>query len=151
MNQCNRLARNTNLELILTPAVAEGSLDGSLPEEPNNESASAGKEDAHDLVQADALYKEGNALYGQKKYKEALDKYRESYKLSQSQKLLDFINRLEEALNNMEKANQLVREGNTLYTAQQYQDALAKYKESLKFHDNPEVENFIAKLEALMK
>jgi len=49
------------------------------------------------------------------------------------------------------KANDLVRSGNSLYRAQKYEEAIVQYKESLKFHANPEVETFIAKVEALLQ
>jgi tetratricopeptide (TPR) repeat protein len=141
------------LELALAPAVAEAPLaeNGSLPEPSRDENTSSDQGDTRDLVQADALFKEGNSLYRQRKYREALQRYRESYKLSQSQKLLDFANQLESTLENVEKANTLVQEANALYKAQKYNEALARYKESLSFHANSEVEAFILKVEALLR
>ena len=142
------------LELILAPAVATDpiSSDIVLPKEPSSdENLSSEKDDSRDLVHADALFREGNSLYIQKKYAEALFKYEESYKLSQSQKLKEFIDQLKATLGNMEKASKLVQEGNALYKAQKYKEALNKYRESLKFHDNAEVEAFIPKVETLLK
>ncbi|MDR1378295.1 MAG: hypothetical protein LBJ36_04515 [Synergistaceae bacterium] len=142
------------LELMLAPVVAETPLseNGDLPEEPSpDENTSSDQGDTRDLVQADALFKEGNELYKQKKYREALQRYKESYKLSQSPKLLDFANQLETTLDNMEKANTLVQEANALYKAQKYEEALARYKESLNFHANSEVATFILKVETLLK
>ncbi|MDR1731249.1 MAG: tetratricopeptide repeat protein [Synergistaceae bacterium] len=104
-----------------------------------------------DLVQADALFRDGNTLYREKKYAEALDKYRESYKLSHNPQVRDFADHLEVALKNMEKANKLVHEANDLYRNRKYADALNRYTESLKYHKNPEVEAFIPKLEAQIK
>lgn len=130
------------LEMVLTPAT-----DSVQPAA----STSGDTTEPIDLVQADALFREGNTLYGQKKYKEALTKYTESYKLSQNQKLKEFIDQLEETLRNVEAASKLVQEGNALYKEQKYKEALAKYQESLKLHPNPEVEAFIPKVEALLK
>lgn len=150
------------LELILKPAVAEAPVSGddipgevsqeSPPDEPyvDDEEATASY-DPHDLKQADALFREGNVLYREKKYREALLKYKESYVLSQSPKLKDFIDRLETTLGNTEKANKLVQEGNTFYKTKNFKEALKKYRESLTFYKNSEVEAFIAKLEPLAK
>ena len=147
------LEKIRKLELILAPAVAETTVSGdALPEELFNDNGASGNRNGSlDLVQADAIYREGNALYRQKKYREALDKYRESYKYSGNQKVLEFADQLEDTLKVMNKANELVRSGNSLYRAQKYKEALAQYKESLKFYANPDVEAFILKVEALLK
>ncbi|MDR2528472.1 MAG: hypothetical protein LBD04_05590 [Synergistaceae bacterium] len=139
------------LELTLGPSVSDSALsDEALPEDPYADGGQNGN-GARDLTQADVLYREGNALYKQKKYREALVKYRESYKFSQSQKLLEFANQLEATLDNVEGANKLVQEGNTLYKSKKYKEALVKYKESLGFYPNPEVEAFIVKVEAMLR
>jgi tetratricopeptide (TPR) repeat protein len=145
------LATIRKLELALAPAVGEAPLSDDVGLLENPYENTSNDQNGRDLVQADALYREGNTLYRQKKYKEALQKYRESYKLSQSQELLNFANQLETTLENVEKANKLVREANTLYKAQKYKEALTRYKESLNFYANPEVQTFIVKVEALLK
>ena len=137
------------LEMTLGPSVSDSPLsDDALPEDPYADGSENG---TRDLAQADVLYKEGNALYKQKKYREALTKYRESYKFSQSQKLLEFANQLEATLDNVEGANKLVQEGNILYKSKKYKEALVKYKESLGFYPNPDVEAFIVKVEAMLR
>ncbi|MDR2180360.1 MAG: tetratricopeptide repeat protein [Synergistaceae bacterium] len=145
------LATIRKLELVLAPAVGEAPLSDDVDLLENPYENASNDRDGQDLVQADALYREGNVLYRQKKYKEALQKYKESYKLSQSQELLEFTNRLETTLGKVEKANALVREANALYKAQKYKEAVAKYKASLTFYANPEVRAFILKVEALLK
>jgi tetratricopeptide (TPR) repeat protein len=138
------------LELILTPAVGQGGISGDAPpEELYNETAPASN-GSIDLVQADALYKEGNALYREKKYREALGKYRESYRFSGNRKILEFADQLEKTLESIDKANELVKSGNESYRAEKYKEALEYYKESLKFHPNPEIEAFILRVEALL-
>ena len=139
------------LEQTLIPAVMLLSSDVSVPEEPEESNITGGQGDSRDLVQADALYKEGNALYRQKKYREALEKYRESTLLSQNQKLKEFTDQLETALLDVEQANKLVQEGNVLYKNQKHKEALSKYRESLQFNKNAEVESFILKIEAQLK
>ncbi|MDR3231397.1 MAG: hypothetical protein LBT65_08145 [Synergistaceae bacterium] len=147
------------LELILTPTPVAPPSDDIVPvgttetfpsefyaETSGDLISSDGS--SRDLVQADALFREGNTFYRGKKYREALTRYRESYKFSQSQQLKEFADQLELALNNMEKANKLVHEGNAFYRNKKYDDALTRYRESLKFYKNPEVEAFIPRVEA---
>ena len=107
-------------------------------------------------TQADAarLLQEGHALYKQGKYREALDVYRKSYAVSKDQRLADWISRVESSLKEYEavlQANVLIKEANNLYNEGNYPEALAKYKESLVIHANPEVESFTELLENDMK
>ncbi|MDR1874128.1 MAG: hypothetical protein LBQ90_03815 [Synergistaceae bacterium] len=148
------------LEAILNPTpvtprsgdiVPDESANGGFPGELQVNKDESASNDATDLVQADALFREGNALYREKKYREALLRYRESWKLSQSRQLKEFADQLERALDNMEKANKLVHEANALYRNKKYSDALIRYRESLRFHKNPEVEAFIPKVEAQVR
>ncbi|MCL2009663.1 MAG: tetratricopeptide repeat protein [Synergistaceae bacterium] len=146
------LEKIRGLELILTPAVGESGMpDEDAPPDELYGDAGAPGGSSLDLVQADALYREGNSLYRQKKYAEALEKYRESYRLSGNQTILEFADQLEETLEVINKANELVRNGNDLYKAQKYKEAIALYRESLKFHSNPDVETFILRVEALLR
>ena len=71
--------------------------------------------------------------------------------MSGNRELLTFANQIEETLEVMSKANELIRNGNSLYMAQKYEEALDQYKESLKYHANPDVEAFITKVEALLR
>jgi tetratricopeptide (TPR) repeat protein len=107
-------------------------------------------------TQADAarLLQEGHALYKQGKYREALEVYRKSYAVSKDGRLADWISRVETSLKEYEsvlKANVLIKEANNLYNEGNYPEALAKYKESLVIHANPEVESFTELLEKNMK
>lgn len=156
------LEKLRKLELILKPAVAAAPASGNNfpgeasqefpPDEPYADvEEQTSVYDPHDLKRADALFREGNILYREKKYREALRKYKDSYVLSQSPKLGDFIDRLETTLGNTEKANKLVQEGNAFYKTQNFKEALKKYRESLSFYKNSEVEAFILKLEPLAK
>ncbi|NLL36785.1 MAG: hypothetical protein GX256_04600, partial [Fretibacterium sp.] len=134
------------LEAALTPASDD--LDSAPPD---TEAAVAaepyvfGEENPNAQSQADLLVREGNNLFKQKQYEEALEKYEASYALTKDEKLRSFITQLKNAL----RGTELVQEGNALYKAKRYKEALEKYQESLLYHQSPEVEKFIDRLKRL--
>jgi tetratricopeptide (TPR) repeat protein len=93
----------------------------------------------------------GHDLYTEGRYREALTHYRKSYLVSEDKQLKDWIERVEVPLREYEavqEANALIKEGNALYNAGRFAEALAKYKASLLVHPSVEVENFVKKLES---
>ena len=92
----------------------------------------------------------GNKLYGEKRYREALEQYRKSYAISQDQILSALIRKLEVSLKEYEAvhaANALIKEANLLYNQGLVKEAVAKYRESLAVHANTEVEAFLGYIE----
>ncbi|MCL2768120.1 MAG: hypothetical protein FWE49_05300, partial [Synergistaceae bacterium] len=138
------------LENALLKAVSEPG-DAALSDDAKPEENAESQDDSEQLKAADKLFKEANALYSQKKYNEALLKYKESYELSKNSKLSEFIDRFEKTIEDVEKANSIVREANELYRQGKFQEAFEKYQESLKVYKNPKVEEFIKKIEPLIK
>ena len=103
---------------------------------------------------AERLLQEGHVLYKQGKYREALEVYHKSHAVSKDPRLADWIGRVEISLKEYEsllRANVLIKEAYNFYNGGRYAEALAKYKESLVVHANPEVEKFTALLEENMK
>jgi tetratricopeptide (TPR) repeat protein len=103
-------------------------------------------------TRADAarLLRTGHDLYGEGRYREALNFYRRSYAVAEDLQLKNWIERVESSLKEYEavqKANALIKEGNSLYNGRRYSEALEKYKASLLVHPNAEVESFLKKLE----
>ncbi|MCL1940676.1 MAG: tetratricopeptide repeat protein, partial [Synergistaceae bacterium] len=138
------------LENVLLKAVAEPTA-AALSVDTKPEENVVDHDDSEQLKAADNLFKEANALYTQKKYNEALSKYKESYELSKNEKLKEFIDRFEKTVVDVEKANSFVRKANELYRQGNFTEALENYRESLKVYKNPQVEEFIVKVEALIE
>ena len=136
------------LELVLMKAVSEPN-DATLSVDTQPE-YTISIDDNEQLLSADKIFREANALYSEKKYNEALEKYKESYELSNNAKLKEFIDRLENAIVDVEKANVLVRQANELYRQGKFSEALQYYEESLKVYKNPKVEEFIKKVKTLI-
>lgn len=137
------------LELVLMKAVSEPN-DATLSVD-NQPEYAVNNDDNEQLKSADNLFKVANALYAQKKYREALAKYKECYEISKNVKLKEFIDRLEKTIEDVEKANSHVRKANELYKQGKFTEALKYYEESLKVYKNPEVEEFIKKLKTLIE
>ncbi|MEN6615957.1 MAG: hypothetical protein ABFD12_05330, partial [Syntrophorhabdus sp.] len=105
-----------------------------------------------------ALRQQGDGFVQQKKYADAVGKYRESLKCQPDPKLEAYIRQLEgevkkqaDAQAAQNRAKQLRTEGEQFQKQNKVRDAIAKYKESLKYVPDPALEAHINKLEAQAK
>ena len=139
------------LELSLMKAVSEPNENDATLSVDKHPEYTVSDDGSEQLIAADVIFREANALYSQQKYSEALSKYKQSYELSNNSKLKEFIDRLEKAIDDVERANALVRNANELYRQGKFSEALKNYEESLSIYKNPKVEEFIKKLKNLIE
>jgi hypothetical protein len=100
---------------------------------------------------ADKLWNEGTVLYNQKKMNEALAKFKESLKYQSTSERVKYIQDLEAGLikdkANKDASDKLWNEGAALYNQKKMSDALAKFKESIRYQSTPERAKYIQDLE----
>jgi tetratricopeptide (TPR) repeat protein len=105
-----------------------------------------------------AVRQQGDALVQQKRYADAIAKYRESLKCNPDAQLEAYIRQLEgevkkqaDAQANAARANQLRAEGTQLQNQKRYAEAIAKYRESLRYVPDKALEQHVAQIEAEVK
>lgn len=106
-------------------------------------------------ARASQLRAEGTQLQNQKRYADAITKYRESLRYLPDKALEQHITQLEAQLKKQNdqqaiqaRAKALRDEGAALQNQKRYPEAIAKYRESLKYVPDPQLEAHIRKLEA---
>lgn len=106
---------------------------------------------------AERLRREGKTLQEKGKLPEAVAKYKESLKYQADPKLQEYTKGLEAQLQkdtgpqkNQEIATRLRREGKTLQDQGKLPEAIAKYRESLKYQPDPGLEAQIRTLQTLL-
>lgn len=102
--------------------------------------------DINTADRARALLTEANALYKEKKYREAIEKYGESLKFRDSPKVRNFM----ESLKKTVSAGALIKKANALYKERKFSEALTLYEESLMIKKNADVERIITKLQSML-
>jgi len=105
-----------------------------------------------------AVRQQGDALVQQKRYADAIAKYRESLKCNPDAQLEAYIRQLEgevrkqtDAQASAARANQLRAEGTQLQNQKRYAEAIAKYRESLRYVPDKALEQHVARIEAEVK
>ncbi len=97
---------------------------------------------------ADNLWTEGDGLYRERKYSEALNKLKESLKFWSNSEREKYVKDLEKTLSkNKEIAKKLREEGEKLQNQNKLKDAISKYHESLKYWPDSALEEHIRKIE----
>ncbi len=97
---------------------------------------------------ADNLWIEGDGLYKERKYSEALNKLKESLKLWSNSERENYVKNLEKVLSkNKETAMKLRAEGEKLQNQNKFREAISKYRESLKYWPDSALEEHIRKIE----
>jgi len=101
---------------------------------------------------------QGDALIREKRYADAIAKYRESLRCNPDAQLEAYIRQLEgevkkeaDAKANAARANQLRSEGAQLQNQKRYPEAIAKYRESLRYVPDKALEQHVAQMEAQLK
>lgn len=102
----------------------------------------------YDEWTADRLWNQGKTLYEQKQETEALDKFRESAKYWPTIERLKRIKSLEDG-SKKTQAKSLRDEGYALQKKENLKGAIEKYKESLKFWPDKQMEKHISLLDSL--
>ncbi len=99
-------------------------------------------------VMAERLWQEGKALFDQNKPSEALAKFKESLKVWPNPERQKYVSDLESSIAQKKaQAQRLRQEGEALQNQRKLQDAVMKYRESLKFWPDPALEEHIRKIE----
>ncbi len=105
-----------------------------------------------------AARQQGDGLVQQKRYGDAIARYRESLRCQPDPKLEAYIGQLEAEMKKQAdkqaaqaRAGQLRDEGTVLQNQKRYGDAIARYRESLRYLPDTALEDHIVKLEAEMK
>jgi len=105
-----------------------------------------------------AVRQQGDALVQQKRYADAIARYRESLKCNPDAQLEAYIRQLEGEVKKQAdaqavaaRANQLRAEGTQLQNQKRYAEAIAKYRESLRYVPDKALEQHIAQMEAQLK
>ncbi len=114
-----------------------------------------GKDKQANKDAADKLWNEGTALYNQKKMNEALAKFKESTKYQSTPERIKYIQDLERSFvirdkTNKDASDKLWNEGIALYNQKKMNDALAKFRESIKYGSNVERNAYVKDLETKM-
>jgi len=104
----------------------------------------------YDEWTANRLWNQGKTLYEQKQYSEALNKFRESVEYWPTIERLKHIKSLE-AGTKKTQANSLRDEGYSLQNKEDLKGAIEKYRESLKFWPDNQMEKHIALLDSLLQ
>ena len=102
----------------------------------------------YDEWTANRLWNQGKTLYEQKQYSEALNKFRESVKYWPTIERLKHIKSLEDGTKKTQ-ANSLRDEGYSLQNKEDLKGAIEKYRESLKFWPDKQMEKHISLLDSL--
>ena len=104
------------------------------------------------------MRQQGDTFVQQKRYAEAAAKYRESLKCQPDPKLEAYIRQLEgemkkqsDAQANAARAKQLRAEGAQLQNQKRYAEAVAKYRESLRYIPDKALEQHIVQLETQVR
>jgi tetratricopeptide (TPR) repeat protein len=111
-------------------------------------SASVNKIWNYDEWTADRSWNQGKTLFEQKQYSEALDKFRESAKYWPTIERLKYIKSLEDGTKKTQSKS-LRDEGYALQKKEDLKGAIEKYKESLKFWPDKQLEKHILLLDNL--
>lgn len=111
-------------------------------------SASGNKIWNYDEWTADRLWNQGKTLYEQKQETEALDKFRESAKYWPTIERLKHVKSLEDGTKKTQ-AKSLRDEGYALQKKEDLKGAIEKYRESLKFWPDKQMEKHITLLDSL--
>ncbi|HWR59459.1 MAG TPA: hypothetical protein VN328_11280, partial [Thermodesulfovibrionales bacterium] len=99
---------------------------------------------------ANALWEEGRVLSSQDKPGDALTKFNESLKIWSSPDRVQYVKDFEARINQRKAdAKKLRAEGETLQNQKRYDEAINKYRASLKLWPDPKLEAYIKDLEAL--
>ncbi len=105
-----------------------------------------------------AVRQQGDVLVQQKRYPDAITKYRESLSCNPDAKLEAYIRQLEGEVKKQANAratatlaNQLRAEGARLQNQKRYSEAIAKYRESLRYLPDKALEQHVAQMETLLK
>lgn len=103
------------------------------------------------------LRRQGDSLVQQKRLKEAVVQYREHLRCNPDRQLEDYIRSLEDTIKKEEEqrqryeyAKRLRSEGEQLQKANRIQEAITKYRESLRYLPDSELEKHIRELELAM-
>jgi tetratricopeptide (TPR) repeat protein len=119
---------------------------------------------ASEKARAEKIWAEAAELQKAEKYREALGKYYEGLRIHDSQAIRDHIKKLEQFIREYEarqaeakkeheeadakaEAERIWNEAAELQNAKKYEQALEKYKEGLKLHENAAVRDHVKKLE----
>jgi hypothetical protein len=101
-----------------------------------------------DRGMADKLWAEGKDLYAQKLYPQALEKFRESLTYGSTRERADYVQQLEASMaQNRARAKALRDEAYAAQAQGNTKLAAAKYRESLAFWPDKQLEEYIARLE----
>jgi tetratricopeptide (TPR) repeat protein len=99
---------------------------------------------------ANALWEEGRTLNNQSRLNEALSKFKESLKLWSSPDRAQFAKDFEAQLNQkMADAKRLRAEGETFQNQKRYEEAINRYRASLKLWPDSKLEAYIKNLEVI--
>ena len=110
-----------------------------------------GKEKKANKDASDKLWNEGVALYNQKKVTEAIVKFKESVKYQSTPERVKYIQDLEIGVAkekaNKDASDKLWNEGVALYNQKKVTEAIAKFKESLKYNPAADRTSYVRDLE----
>jgi hypothetical protein len=104
----------------------------------------------------EAKWGDGKALYDSGKPADALARFKENLACAPGNREREtYVRQLEESLRAREAAKQACaavrQQGDTLVQQKRFQEAVVKYRESLRCHPDPKLEEYIAQIEATMK
>ena len=103
---------------------------------------------APDKTVADKLWAEGKNLYTQKLYAQAFEKFKESLSYGSTPERADYVRQLETSIaQNRARAKALRDEAYAAQNQGNTRLAVAKYRESLKFWPDKQLEEYVARLE----
>lgn len=122
------------------------------------------QKEASEKARAEKIWAEAAELQKAERYREALGKYYEGLRIHDSQAIRDHIKKLEQFIREYEarqaeaekerskadakaEAERIWTEAAELQNAKKYEQALEKYKEGLKLHENAAVRDHVKKLE----
>jgi hypothetical protein len=100
-------------------------------------------------LKGEQLWNEGRSLFDQNRPSEALGKFKESLKYLPTPEHTKYVQELETTINkNKEMAKKLRAEGEALQNQNRLEEAVAKYRESLKYLPDSKLEEHIKLIEA---
>ncbi|HWR57424.1 MAG TPA: DUF6438 domain-containing protein [Thermodesulfovibrionales bacterium] len=121
-------------------------IKGDIPEGTSTDSGLMSRS-SEDKVFADRLWDEGRALFGAKRFSEALSKFSESVKYWSNASRFEYVETLGSALADRKSRARILRsEGLALESRGDFGAATEKYNESLKYWQDPLLERHISNL-----